>query len=217
MLAATDAPLAPCLFDAEWHPGVVGLVASKMKERLHRPALAFAPPSRAAAAARFGALDPRLPYPRCAGGVDARHPGPDPALRRPRDGGRPEPGAVDLPRSIRPSSMSRRCSTRPAAGRTAQRWRAGGRRVRSPPMPRRCATAGRGGRDSPSRCSTASSRCWTGAWLASATSSWTCASWPARAAQRDPLWWLDGQPPPTHAHRVSPGAGRLPRRRMRSS
>jgi single-stranded-DNA-specific exonuclease len=32
-----------CFFDAEWHPGVVGLVASKMKERLHRPVIAFAP------------------------------------------------------------------------------------------------------------------------------------------------------------------------------
>ncbi|MET3930427.1 single-stranded DNA-specific DHH superfamily exonuclease [Lysobacter sp. OAE881] len=36
-------PAAICLFDAEWHPGVVGLVASKMKERLHRPVIAFAP------------------------------------------------------------------------------------------------------------------------------------------------------------------------------
>ena len=36
-------PLAPCLFDPEWHPGVVGLVASKIKERLHRPVIAFAP------------------------------------------------------------------------------------------------------------------------------------------------------------------------------
>ena len=34
---------AVCLFDAQWHPGVVGLVASKMKERLHRPIIAFAP------------------------------------------------------------------------------------------------------------------------------------------------------------------------------
>lgn len=32
-----------CLFDAEWHPGVVGLVASKMKDALHRPVIAFAP------------------------------------------------------------------------------------------------------------------------------------------------------------------------------
>jgi len=32
-----------CLFDASWHPGVIGLVASKMKERAHRPVVAFAP------------------------------------------------------------------------------------------------------------------------------------------------------------------------------
>ena len=34
LLSEAGAPLAPCLFDAEWHPGVIGLVASKMKERL---------------------------------------------------------------------------------------------------------------------------------------------------------------------------------------
>ena len=43
VLDAASAPLAVCLYDADWHPGVVGLVASKMKERLHRPAIAFAP------------------------------------------------------------------------------------------------------------------------------------------------------------------------------
>ncbi|SRR5579883_463601 len=31
------------LFDPVWHPGVIGLVASKIKERLHRPVIAFAP------------------------------------------------------------------------------------------------------------------------------------------------------------------------------
>lgn len=36
-------PLGLCLFDAEWHPGVVGLVAARAKERLHRPVIAFAP------------------------------------------------------------------------------------------------------------------------------------------------------------------------------
>ena len=34
---------ALCVFEAEWHPGVVGLVASRLKERLHRPVIAFAP------------------------------------------------------------------------------------------------------------------------------------------------------------------------------
>lgn len=36
-------PPTICLFDPEWHPGVIGLVASKIKERLHRPVVAFAP------------------------------------------------------------------------------------------------------------------------------------------------------------------------------
>ena len=31
------------LFDPEWHQGVVGIVASRMKDRFHRPTIAFAP------------------------------------------------------------------------------------------------------------------------------------------------------------------------------
>ena len=38
-----DAPHGVCVFDPEWHPGVVGLVASRLKDRLHRPVVAFAP------------------------------------------------------------------------------------------------------------------------------------------------------------------------------
>lgn len=34
---------AYCLRDDGWHPGVIGLVASKLKEKLHRPVIAFAP------------------------------------------------------------------------------------------------------------------------------------------------------------------------------
>jgi len=40
---ASGMPGSICLFDADWHPGVVGLVASKMKDRAHRPVIAFAP------------------------------------------------------------------------------------------------------------------------------------------------------------------------------
>lgn len=32
-----------CLFDADWHPGVVGLLASRIKDKFHRPVIAFAP------------------------------------------------------------------------------------------------------------------------------------------------------------------------------
>jgi single-stranded-DNA-specific exonuclease len=36
-------PAGVCLYDEDWHPGVVGLVASRVKERVHRPVIAFAP------------------------------------------------------------------------------------------------------------------------------------------------------------------------------
>lgn len=38
-------PNGVCLFDAGWHAGVVGIVASRIKERCHRPVIAFAPAS----------------------------------------------------------------------------------------------------------------------------------------------------------------------------
>lgn len=38
-----DGPVGLSLFRESWHPGVVGLVASRLKERLHRPVVAFAP------------------------------------------------------------------------------------------------------------------------------------------------------------------------------
>ncbi len=35
-------PFAICLFEADWHQGVIGLVASRIKERYYRPTFAFA-------------------------------------------------------------------------------------------------------------------------------------------------------------------------------
>lgn len=35
-------PLGMCLFDESWHQGVVGLVASRVKDKLHRPVIALA-------------------------------------------------------------------------------------------------------------------------------------------------------------------------------
>lgn len=65
------------LFEPSWHAGVVGLVASKLKERLHRPVIAFAPASddepellrgSARSIAGFHVRD-------ALAAVDARHPG----------------------------------------------------------------------------------------------------------------------------------------------
>ncbi len=71
-----ERPVAACLFDADWHPGVVGLVASKMKDRLHRPVIAFAPAEPGADTLRGSARSiPGLHIRDALALVDARHPG----------------------------------------------------------------------------------------------------------------------------------------------
>jgi single-stranded-DNA-specific exonuclease len=39
----SDLPLGLCLYDQGWHQGVIGILASRIKERYHRPVIAFAP------------------------------------------------------------------------------------------------------------------------------------------------------------------------------
>jgi single-stranded-DNA-specific exonuclease len=41
-LDAETLPLGLCLYEEHWHQGVVGLVASRVKDRLHRPVIAMA-------------------------------------------------------------------------------------------------------------------------------------------------------------------------------
>jgi single-stranded-DNA-specific exonuclease len=41
-LAVESMPFGLCLFDAQWHQGVIGILASRLKERYHRPTIAFA-------------------------------------------------------------------------------------------------------------------------------------------------------------------------------
>lgn len=41
-LQASDLPFGLCLFDPDWHQGVIGILASRLKERYHRPVIAFA-------------------------------------------------------------------------------------------------------------------------------------------------------------------------------
>ncbi len=40
-----ELPAGLCLYDANWHQGIVGLVASRIKDVVHRPVFAFAPES----------------------------------------------------------------------------------------------------------------------------------------------------------------------------
>jgi single-stranded-DNA-specific exonuclease len=44
-LRETDLPAGLCLHNENWHQGIVGLVASRIKDAVHRPVIAFAPES----------------------------------------------------------------------------------------------------------------------------------------------------------------------------
>ena len=43
MVDTASAPAGLCLFQEEWHQGLVGLIAARMRERTNRPVVAFAP------------------------------------------------------------------------------------------------------------------------------------------------------------------------------
>ena len=73
----TDATRASvCLYRDDWHPGVVGLVASKVKERVHRPTIAFAPGEPGGTSLRGSARSiPGFHIRDALAAVDTRHPG----------------------------------------------------------------------------------------------------------------------------------------------
>ena len=71
-----ELPLVPCLSDPQWHAGVVGLVASRIKEHLHRPVFAFAPAEPGNAQLRGSARSiPGVHIRDLLAAVDAAHPG----------------------------------------------------------------------------------------------------------------------------------------------
>lgn len=74
--AYTDA-VGVALYEPSWHAGVVGLVASKLKDRLHRPVIAFAPASEDNPAELRGSARsiPGFHIRDALAVLDARHPG----------------------------------------------------------------------------------------------------------------------------------------------
>jgi single-stranded-DNA-specific exonuclease len=64
------------LFDEGWHAGIVGLVASKLKEKLHRPVMAFAPAGDESDELRGSARSiPGFHIRDALAEIDAKHPG----------------------------------------------------------------------------------------------------------------------------------------------
>jgi len=69
-------PQALCLFDESWHQGIVGLVASRVKDAVHRPVIAFAPESEGASLLKGSARSVRGLHIRdVLARVDAQSPG----------------------------------------------------------------------------------------------------------------------------------------------
>jgi single-stranded-DNA-specific exonuclease len=75
-LEGRDLPPALCLFDEGWHQGIVGLVASRIKDAVHRPVVAFAPEAEGAVLLKGSARSVRGLHIRdVLARVDARQPG----------------------------------------------------------------------------------------------------------------------------------------------
>ena len=89
-LAAIDADpdegVTLCMFDAGWHQGVVGIVASRLKDRFHRPVIAFARGSDGEIKGS-GRSIPGLHLRDALDLVAKRHPGSHSQVRRPRRSG----------------------------------------------------------------------------------------------------------------------------------
>jgi len=69
-------PPVLCLRDGGWHPGVVGLVSSRLKDRVYRPVFAFAPAEPGSDLLKgSGRSIPGLHLRDALAAVDARHPG----------------------------------------------------------------------------------------------------------------------------------------------
>ncbi len=73
---ADELPYGLCLYDAGWHQGVVGLVATRLRERYHRPAIVFAPGDDTATTLKgSGRSVPGFHIRDALDAIAARHPG----------------------------------------------------------------------------------------------------------------------------------------------
>src|SRR4029077_17970787 len=64
-----------CVFDPEWHEGIVGLVASRVKDKLHRPGVAFSRAQEPGMLKGSGRSISGLHLRDALVAVDTRHPG----------------------------------------------------------------------------------------------------------------------------------------------
>jgi single-stranded-DNA-specific exonuclease len=74
-LTDRELPFGLCLFDPDWHQGVVGILAGRIRERTHRPVIAFAPDNIEGLLRGSARSVPGLHVRDALATVDARYPG----------------------------------------------------------------------------------------------------------------------------------------------
>jgi single-stranded-DNA-specific exonuclease len=75
-MEGAELPAGLCLYDKAWHQGIVGLVASRIKDSVHRPVFAFAPESEGSEVLKGSARSVRGLHIRdVLARIDAKHPG----------------------------------------------------------------------------------------------------------------------------------------------
>lgn len=71
-----DMPIGLCIYDQNWHQGVIGILAARIKERFHRPVIAFAPAGEEQEGLKGSARSiPGLHIRDVLAAVDTQHPG----------------------------------------------------------------------------------------------------------------------------------------------
>jgi len=89
-------PVGVCLFEPDWHAGIIGLVAARLKERLHRPVIAFAADGEGGLRGSARSI-PGFHIRDALAIIDARHPG-----LVPRFGGHAMAAGLSLPQAHLP-------------------------------------------------------------------------------------------------------------------
>ena len=74
-LDGAELPWGLALFDEQWHQGVIGILASRIKEQVHRPVIAMAPAEEQGLVKGSARSIPGLHIRDLLADVDARHPG----------------------------------------------------------------------------------------------------------------------------------------------
>lgn len=74
-LDGAELPWGLALFDGQWHQGVIGILASRIKEQVHRPVIAMAPAEEKGLVKGSARSIPGLHIRDLLADVDARHPG----------------------------------------------------------------------------------------------------------------------------------------------